>query len=283
MRGRVPVTPLLRRSRAVLDRHECLCDSGYWREWEQIERYCLDAARAVRDVKRQADILCGLGWLAIQKDQLDEAAERINTALQLYGQLPDPVGSLRALRYEAMISIKRKDYALACAQLNDLLNDSAETRPTIAEQDRRQTLKWQEMNAHVLLSDVLRELGDDSGAEREAALVLEWARRSVGITREHPLLSLGKLRFQQGRLDEASQYLSECLDICRAENVPLTAADALEQWAEVARLQGDMEAATDRARAALKIYHHLGAGADESRVAESMAKLGHSGFPPALY
>jgi len=88
-------------------------------------------------------------------------------------------------------------------------------------------------------------------------------RRSIAIY----LNSLGVVRYDQGRFDEARECFDEALSTCRAIGFPVLEAYVLLGCAEVAQATGDTAAAEREARAALEL-----AGAGDNVMLASYAR-----------
>ncbi len=248
---------------------------GYWDDYEKFEHHCLEAARDLHDRWMEAWVLSELGWLAMERGEIDRAEPLIRASLDLFTQRSDLRGIFITTRYLANVAIWRHQYELARGQLQELLKDIDSTIPT-ADADLQVQLKKQAMMVHGLIGLILMELNDYEGAERELWASIKYAELVTPFSRAIAFLNLGELRLKQRRLVDTRVQLNEALDICRREQMPHPTARVLYHLAMVAKEDGNLKEAKALAQKAARILRMIGDPITEKKVRDFLESLSRS-------
>ncbi|MFO0608219.1 MAG: ATPase, T2SS/T4P/T4SS family [Polyangiales bacterium] len=226
--------------RDVADRYRALGEAGYearaldsvgsahaalfqLADAERSYRESLALKEACGDLAGQAITLGGLGRLALQRDDLDAAADFFARDLALSKQLGDDEGLAVMANQLAEVWLRQ---ALALHGRGD------------------------EAGARALLAKARRSVEDGVEPARRGGSL-----RDEGFT----LLMRGRLELAEGRHDEAERALArarEAFEVAR-ERPAACAVDLLR--AEAARRRGDLAGARASAEAAVRAFEELGA------------------------
>lgn len=249
-----------------------LAELGYWNDYEQFEYLALEAAQALGNRAMEAKIVSELGWLAIERGEVDLAAQRVHRALGIFTEQRSRHGIVIARRYNATIKMQQHDFAGARRELMILLNVIREYSKT-ADAELQESLRRQEITARASLGETLMELGEYAEAEREMQYGFDHALVRGPFARAISFYNFGQLWLKQGELTRAQAYFDECLAYARANNLRKVAANALLMLATVAQAEGNRLAARELGAQAQRLYRRIGASAEEKTAAAFLAGL----------
>jgi hypothetical protein len=250
---------------------QSLYEAGFWRDHVQLSELALAAARRVHDVAAEAEICGDLGWMLGELNCFDEATPLVQSALERYASLGDVAGQVRMWRYLATLAVMQGELASARLQL-EALRDAIVHELHAVDAPHYAALARQLVPVHGSLGAVCRELDDEDCADRELTQALEKAPLFSKRSRSNALLNLSKLRFQQGRLDDAKTLLSECLGLSIEGGFRDIAAEALLDLAKVAQRHNDLDTARRLAMDSAKLYQAIGAN-DRADAAKALFNL----------
>jgi predicted ATPase/transcriptional regulator with XRE-family HTH domain len=212
----------------------CLLGLGEVKRSKALAQEAFTLAEQAGDARGLAFALVHLGWCAQQQDQYTEARVAFEGAVALYQQAGDPGGRCLSLRQLAELVFIQGKYeqarALAeeCVAVFRSLGDQRQMGRALA------ALGWYLFAAQ----------GDQAMAaslvEQGLVILREGGIRGFIATE---LQHLGTIRRFQGRLDEASLLLEECLLLSEEKEGPL---DLIQRQTEQARLlaqQGKLDEA----------------------------------------
>lgn len=249
-----------------------LYEFGFWNEYLELEYAALRAAQELEQRALQGEILNELAWLAMDRGELDQAEDLARRALQIYSALEDRRGIVIAKRYRATILMERKEFILARAEFEKLLDEihryQADTDAKLAR-----ALFSQEITTHDSLGIVLTELGEYDSARRELKYAFQHAPVRGEPAQAESLYNLGILARKQNENELAKAYLQDCLTLCQKINLKDAGARALFQLAQLASADGKTVQAQNMAEQARRIFHALGASANEKQVAAFLRAL----------
>ncbi len=127
---------------------------------------------------------------------------------------------------------------------------------------------WRDPDLLALVAAAMLAVGDDDGAERVAAPLLS---RASGEVRCRLMTVLGRVRHRQGRVLEAAELLTRCVESRDLVGPSRDLAAALENRAEVWQSLGRLDRKRADISEAIAIYESL---ADPRSVAATRVKLG---------
>jgi predicted ATPase/DNA-binding CsgD family transcriptional regulator len=218
---------------------------------ESLQRF-----RALEDRENIASCLRGLGWIAHQKRELEQARTFYEESLALYKELGHGQGIASTLLNIAFIEQTRGDFGQARALLEEslALHRALQNKTGIYSTlyQLAQVIFGAEepppVNQIRLLLEEGLDLAREAGDKRAAAAM-------QGM--------LGWLSFRQGNLPVAALQVEACLQFFREGGDRLIAGSYLELLAEIRTAQGDYTAAQALFRESLAISKELGEETDE--------------------
>jgi len=208
-------------------------------------------------VAEASRVHCGLAYLLISRNQLDDALRHAGTSLEISRPIADTRGLADAYRAMGIIAVQKWDLDSAC------------------EYDQRSLELYRELGdlartaqAHNNVGDSYRLLGQMDRALEQLDEGLEVARR-IGDTRDEALLlqTMAELFLDQGRWEEAIAHLEQALPLAQESGV-------VGRLIDVQRILGSAYEAVGRPEEG---RHHL-------EVAETrMQETQQFRFAPRLY
>jgi len=211
----------------------------------------------------QASALTGLGAVRRLTGDYPRAAEALEAALGIFGDLGNRLGQVRALTGLGTVRRLTGDYPRAAEALEAALGISRDLGNQLGQ-----------TNALTGLGAVRRLTGDYPGAAEalEAALGIS---RDLGdqLGQASALTGLGAVRRLTGDYPGAAEALEEALGISRDLGDQLGQASALTGLGAVRQLTGDHPGAAEALEAALGIYRSTGYRHGEAEVLNEVGAL----------
>lgn len=256
-------------------------------DWQRTHETALAAARSVGDTQVQGLLLCRLGNLHLDRNQLDQALDVLHAALVAHGAAADARGeshTLQALSHAHRLR-GQPDAARSCAEAAiAILQRSGERRGLAGAQYYLGTVLV-EQGAHTealthlhlaLDSDTAAgdrrgaamsslqlarthlALGDLLAAGRCALRCLE-AQRELGDQRgrAYALVTLGEIQAAQQRLDDAVNTLRSALTLAAEHRDRQAEAHSQRALGELCLLRGQPSLAVDPLCRALALFSEL--------------------------
>lgn len=180
-----------------------LWNAGDRAAYAALDRRCLEAAEATGDADWQAVILSELGFVALESDAWDEAADLLDRSQALHDAAADQViEQARLRRYRAALAMKRGQPDEALRLLNEcealLMGEAGETTTGLSA--ALMLLYSARMSVHARRGDWARAEKAGIAANRAyEALTARGEGHRLGEFR----LEYGDIRFRQGHADEA--------------------------------------------------------------------------------
>ncbi len=242
---------------------------GRFREGRRLLQQLLDQAPAddrAADENRElglalAEVLNGAGNFAYNQGDYHAAQAWHLRSLELRRRLGDEAPTAGSLNNLGLIARRRGDYEQATSLF----------REAIAVSRRWENPTWEAMHINNL-GNTLREEGKEPEEarqlEEESLTIFTRLGSEWGIAMA--ACDLGLVLLDQGRRDEARQYLAHSLEMRERLKEPQGVAQSQNGLARIDRLEGDLETAENRSRSALLTFDEIG---DPLRAAESLEAL----------
>jgi DNA-binding SARP family transcriptional activator len=200
------------------------------------------------DAKRLMEVHRRRAWLLAHLSRFDEAEAAARMALDLAGDLDDPLGQAAALTVLGMAINWRGDAPRAIPLLRD----------AVALCRRAGDRKQEAETAHALANALMgMQQYAAARAEAEAALAL-YETLGDRPGQATVLGTLGIISMEQGAAEEAIAYYRRALEICRAIGFRYDEARNLANWANVLFTDGQIGAALQHYQEAATIFDALG-------------------------
>ncbi|QBI54037.1 AfsR/SARP family transcriptional regulator [Streptomonospora litoralis] len=273
-------------------------------DWQQTARTGLRAARAAGDRAAEAAMLHNLGSALWNSGDLQQAAARLEEALELFRALGEPEGEIAALNNLAPWHVwgGRIDHAIALFQRGVRLCDEYGLDPQGVVLEGNLGAAWESVDlarAGATLRSALERvhrlghsgregvlLGSLASVERnrgEPAAALELAEQALASLerRTHELqvlpvlVDVGRLHAELGDCRTARRVAARALERCVAAGARRVEADARNGWAAVRMADGDSDGARALFGQALAISEESGYrfGAAEARLGLGWSRL----------
>lgn len=169
--------------------------------YQTLDRQCLDAARATRDVDWEAVLLSELGFVAMEMGRYDEAEDCFRRSQALYEAAGHAMLRARLRRYRASLAMKRG----ALDEAAGLLDECHRLLATLDEA-AVPNLKLAFLLYQSACMSVRFQQGDLEAAER-AGLAAERLLTDMDLGTGHRVdefrLELGDVQYRLGKLDDA--------------------------------------------------------------------------------
>lgn len=227
---------------------------GKRRDYERIDRYCLEAARALENVEWTAVILSELGYARKDEGDWTGAEALFRESQALYDAIPGgAVGRARLRRYRSQVALERGDFDGAL----DLLAE-AEAHLARADDAPPKVRIQAEMLLHSAWMTAFHRRGDLNAAEASGRMA-ERLHRQVGFSDHNEFLEeLGDIFQRRGLMDEAVRVWELMLSF--RGDLPFLPQHAEVRlrlaWAYAAR--GESERAMEAAQDAGQIFERYG-------------------------
>ena len=209
--------------------------------------------------------LAGVGEVATNRGDYDDAEDRMREALELYRCIDDRYGQAHCLDRLARIAGERGDF--------DRLDRYCDDAAAIADELGATRIRCRLQNSRGLAAWTR---GDLEAAESYFLDSLEHGRSMDSRQDEaFALGNLGLVARERGAFDDAQRYFERALSLRR--ELEVRPDIALTRWnlGEVARRRGNLAAAADHLRTALDLYRDIG---DEVWIARCRVVLGEIAF-----
>src|SRR5713101_7361879 len=221
----------------------------------------VQAARRLGDRLGEATALNDLGDVRLLTDDYPRAAEALEAALGIFGDLGDRLGQVRALTGLGAVRRLTGDYPRAAEALEAALGISRDLGNQLGQ-----------TNALTGLGAVRRLTGDYPGAAEalEAALGIS---RDLGdqLGQASALTGLGAVRQLTGDHPGAAEALEAALGISRSTGYRHGEAEVLNEVGALNRIRGDIDQARASPRQARDLAREIAISVEEAR---ALAGLG---------
>jgi len=262
---------------------------GSWDEWEEVNRFALQAAQRDGDQRGEAQARRDLGAIAWRRYRLEEATEQLERSLELRRMTGDPHGEAQTLNSLGLVLTARRCYQDATGYLERSLalfrqrgdrRGEGQVLNNLGDLYRMQGRYDEALACLQGDLEICRELGDRRGEaitlcnlgevhrdQCHAGEAFDHHHQSLVICRELGdrrgqglnLDGLGEARRLQGRHREAIDFLRHGVALLRKARDRYGEADALWHLGLVLDAMGDHREATSCLRAARTLFEELDA------------------------
>jgi predicted ATPase len=208
-----------------------------------------------------AEVLNGAGNFAYNQGDLDAAEEWNSRSLGLRRRVGEEALTAGSLNNLGLVARRRGDYERAANLFREAISVSR----------RWENAHWEAMHLNNL-GNVVREQADEPEEARqlqEEALTI-FTRLGSGWGIAMATCDLGMIMLDCGETDDGGAYLRHSLELRERMSEPGGVAQSLNGLARFERLKGELEAAEEHCRRALRIFDDIG---DRLRAAESLEAL----------
>ncbi|WP_445174662.1 tetratricopeptide repeat protein [Microcoleus sp.] len=222
----------------------------YWNDYFRCGNIVLKAARHIKDVKVQAQLLGELGYACMEGEDFVRAQQCFQESLQKYQLLKEFSKECKLLRYLGNLANRQKQYEIALEHYHQAWEILKAKRSQIPIDDQ---LALHEAELPNVIGCVYLELRDFSASYQQFNLSLKNhqilledypnMRIRYRYYQADPLMNLGKWHFLQGDYEQARRYYQDCLLLSTEISRNDTMATVLLSLAELAEVEGNKEEA----------------------------------------
>lgn len=231
-------------------------------DWRKTHEVALEVVQRVGNRRGEAAVLWSLGSLAL-RERLSDAAQYLERALVIFGQIEDEHGRALALATLGFVHRLRGHYDEATAHFEEALVTFRAMGDRVSEVDALTNIAQirQDEGRFSQVSDLL-----------DGALAISRSLRAPRLMAQTEY-RLGEFLLRQGELDQAERTFRGVLELVQDEHDLLGESYALQSLGAVHIQQGQYALAETRLSAALGLAQQLGDNLALGRVLITYAEL----------